>query len=218
MEKAEVLSDSVAVALFTSLDSVRHITEKHSEFLFFVFNQHQMVYWSDSWLSGKDVSFRRGEQWYYQHFDNAHCLCRWKSAGSYKLLTVIPIKYDFAIENEQLRNTFIDPFHGNSRLELTSDRKKGYESVLAPDGHFLFSVYKSVKKSNSGLPSLESFTFEKLVYNVRQPLSDKVKVRIYLVLEISLSVLLLIIGIVSLYRSRGWKNLSIRAKIYFILD
>jgi len=217
MEKAERLSDSVAVALFTSLDSVRRVAETNKDFLFFVFNQYQMVYWSDSWLSGKEISFRRGEQWYYQHFDNAHCLCRWKSAGNYRLLTVIPIKYDFAIQNEQLHNAFISPFRGNERLELTTDRRKEYESVLAPDGHFLFSVYKSDKETNSSLPRLESFTFEKLIYNVRQPVSDKVKVRIYYVLEIMLFVVMLILGAVALYRVRGWNNLSIRAKISFII-
>jgi len=75
------------------IDTIRAITEATDEVLFYVFDAHQMVYWSSNRLSSGDVFLYSYDTWRDKEFTNAKAKVRWSRAGIYNVLTVLPIAY-----------------------------------------------------------------------------------------------------------------------------
>ena len=94
-ENAEHLTTTLCEALLhnASLDSIRAIAEKDDDVLFYVFDAHQMVYWSSNRLASDEVFLYAYGVWREQAFRNAKTLTRWTKAGMYNVLTVLPIEY-----------------------------------------------------------------------------------------------------------------------------
>ena len=87
-----------------SIDTIRAITEpfngqgrtakdEKNEIFFYVFDAHQMVYWSSNRLASGDVFLHSYDTWRDKEFSNAKTRVRWTRAGMYNVLTVIPISY-----------------------------------------------------------------------------------------------------------------------------
>ena len=76
-----------------SIDTIRAITESTNGVLFYVFDAHQMVYWSSNRLASGDVFLYAYDTWRDKEFSNAKTKVRWTRAGMYNVLTVIPISY-----------------------------------------------------------------------------------------------------------------------------
>ena len=87
-----------------SIDTIRAITEpfngqgrkakdEKNEIFFYVFDAHQMVYWSSNRLASGDVFLHSYDTWRDKDFANAKTKVRWTRAGMYNVLTVIPISY-----------------------------------------------------------------------------------------------------------------------------
>ena len=75
------------------IDTIRAIAEGTDEVLFYVFDAHQMVYWSSNRLSSGDVFLHSYDTWRDKEFRNAKTKVRWSRAGMYNVLTVLPIEY-----------------------------------------------------------------------------------------------------------------------------
>ena len=75
------------------IDTIRAITEATDKVLFYVFDAHQMVYWSSNRLSSGDVFLYSYDTWRDKEFTNAKTKVRWSRAGIYNVLTVLPIAY-----------------------------------------------------------------------------------------------------------------------------
>lgn len=75
------------------IDTIRAITEATDEVLFYVFDAHQMVYWSSNRLSSGEVFLYSYDTWRDKEFTNAKAKVRWSRAGIYNVLTVLPIAY-----------------------------------------------------------------------------------------------------------------------------
>ena len=92
---AEQRTEQLCEALLrnSSLDTVRAIAEKDDEVLFYVFDAQQMVYWSSNRLASDAVYLTAYDTWRDQSFANAQTKARWTRAGTYNVLTVIPLSY-----------------------------------------------------------------------------------------------------------------------------
>lgn len=77
----------------SSLDSIRTIAEYDENTLFYVFDAHQMVYWSSNRLASGDVYLFSYDTWRERDFQNAKTMVRWTKAGLYNVLTVLPLSY-----------------------------------------------------------------------------------------------------------------------------
>ena len=60
---------------------------------FYVFNSRRMVYWSTNRLAADEVYLNAYDMWRDLNFTNAKTKARWTKAGSYNILTVLPISY-----------------------------------------------------------------------------------------------------------------------------
>ena len=76
-----------------NLDSVWIIARQSKDATYYVYSDEGLVFWSDNSLAINDISLKAFETWYEQQVDNALCLFRWAKVGDYRLLAVLPIKW-----------------------------------------------------------------------------------------------------------------------------
>lgn len=222
IEHATELTDKVVACLEEeSFEKLYNITSQEKSVLFYVFGNRRMVYWSQSWLSGQQVMLYNYDDWYYQHFDNAHCVCRWTHAGAYNILTVIPLKYDYAYENSQLHNSFVSPFRLSERYDISHNRQEGYP-LFSLDGNYLFSLINSddtgtSSKDNTSLA--ESFSYRRLSQHGGKPSKSYRNLwgsKVIIIVFVVLCVLLVGAGIYGLIRYRGLRNMRLRTKMLYV--
>ncbi len=209
-----------------SIDSLWEVTQHNTSVLFYVFNSHKMVYWSDNWLAGSEVQVLFYNRWYYQKFDNAHCICYWTALNDMNILTIIPIKYDYPIENRQLHNNFIKPFHLPSKCIITQIKKNGMYPINSADGHYLFSIgmpneNSTVKeKPSSDLRLSDTFSYRSLQDSPNKEVGTQEthrNVRIYLILSIVLFSLVGVAALIGLIVNRGFKRMTMRTKLQYLV-
>ncbi len=214
----------LAQHLQESFDSIWRITQndKQDATMFYVFDNERMVYWTDNWLAAQEVRLLRYDEWYYWRFDNAHCVCRWTYAAPYNILTVIPIQYAYSVENQQLRNTFIQPFNSIKHTDVTFVRNEEYAPIVSPDGRYLFSLMPAkeipdIQEEHNKLA--ETFSYQALLANNDEGItSSKLfnnRGQLYFLLGIILFASLIIIGIVGLIRSKGFHDMRLQTKFMY---
>ncbi len=224
---AEQMTESFIDRLkYNSIDSLWELTQHNSSVLFYVFNSRKMVYWSDNWLAGSEIRVLFYGRWYYQKFENAHCICYWTPLNDLNILTVIPIKYDYPIENQQLHNNFISPFHLPNTCVITQIKKNDMSPVYSSDGHYLFSIgmpdksENTAKKNASDLRLSDTFSYRTLQDNSENnvaPLQAHRKVRVYLLLSILLFSLVGFVALIGLIYHRGFKRMTMRTKMQYLV-
>ncbi len=223
MEQSMHRTNQLAQHLHNSFDSIWVLTqpEEDDATLFFVFDNHRMVYWSDNWLAGHEVILLRYDEWYYWRFDNAHCVCRWTRADVYNILTVIPIQYAYPIENRQLKNTFVQPFEKLDDYQIVRSRDSHYRSILAPNGQYLFSlaprsehIAEETKEPNKLAPT---FSYQAVLADAEQGDSGRKNSGWYFILGVVAFALITIIGIIGLIRNRGFQYMSLRTKFTYAI-
>ncbi len=221
MERTNLLAQN----LTDSFDSIWILTQSTEEdpTLFYIFDERNMVYWSDNWLAAHEVLLLHYDEWYYWRFDNAHCICRWTKANKYNILTVVPIKYAYPIENKQLRNTFVKPFDEIKNCEIIRARSVNHIAIKAPDGRHLFSLVSTAEapptedKSSDNLA--ETFSYQSLLANNDNETSagerNANRGRLFYMLGILLFVSITIVGIVGLVRNHGFRDMRLRTKFMY---
>ncbi len=228
-QQERALSDVEALShtLQTSFDSIWNFTQndKQDETMFYIFNDERMVYWTDNWLAAQEVRLRRYDEWYYQHFDNAHCVCRWTYAAPYNILTVIPIQYAYSYENRQLQNRFLAPFNRIENSDVSHERKSTYFPIFTRDGHYLFSlkpVDDSTQDAQTNNRLAATFSYQALLASNEQT-QDGIfffhnKGQFYYILGLLLFASIAALGIFGLIRNRGFRQMRLQTKfIYSIM-
>ena len=207
------LSEQLAQALDgNSIDSIWSITAKEKDVLFYIYNHQDMVYWSQNWLAASHIYFSRYDTWEYCEFQNAHAVCRWTAAGLYKILMVIPIKYNYSISNDALENTFLPAFHVSDRWDISRAQKEGFVPIQTSSGKYLFSLGPaSPAEQVEQTPLAESFSYQ----NVLSDTGSKRKLHIYIWLSVLLLLALIVWGVLGLVRSHGWGNMSLTSKFAY---
>lgn len=217
-DRALVLADQLATALDgESFDSIWQITHAEQDILFYIFNSQGMVYWSHNWLSGSHVYFNRYDTWEYTEFDNAHGVCCWKAAGLYKILMVVPIKYNYSISNKQLRNTFLPAFDVDEKWDISRSASEGSVAINAPSGRYLFSLGAPSEKPASAASQArlaDSFSYQAVLTTDDNQRSAR-KWHSYLILSLVLLLVLLAWGVFGIVRSHGWGNMKLSRKFAY---
>lgn len=219
-EKAVELADRLAQALDgNSFDSIWEITRSERDVLFYIYNSQGMVYWSQNWLAAPHIYFNRYDSWEYNAFQNAHAVCCWKAAGLYKILIVIPVKYNYSISNQQLHNTFMPAFDVKSKWDISTSREEGSQAIHAPDGRYLFSLGPTHPKSEPQETNgrlAESFSYQSVLSHDEPRISSR-KLHVYLYLSILLLLLLLGWGVFGVVHSHGFSNMQLSRKFAYYM-
>ena len=212
-DHALVIVDQLAQALDeNSIDSVWNITSQEKDVLFYIYNNQGMVYWSRNWLAATHIYFSRYDTWEYYQFQNAHAICRWSAAGLYKILTVIPVKYNYSITNDKLRNTFLPAYHISNKWDISREQKEGFVPINTSGGKYLFSIGPATPvEATAQTPLAESFSYS----NVLSDNPSSQRLHIYLWLSVALFLALLAWGIIGLVRSHGWGNMPLSRRFAY---
>lgn len=219
-KKAEYLTEKIITSLgVNSFDSLWNITQQEQDILIYVFDRKGMVYWSDNWLAGQQIFLKNYNVWFYQRFDNAHCVCRWEKAGNYNILTVIPVATAYSISNHQLRNTFLHPFKKYSNIGITTISHENSLRIYNDDQSPLFSLEVIDSKLSENQEEFthlaESFSYQTLVEQDDTNNKHSRGFYFYFILELILFAAIIIFGIIGLIRNKGWKNMRLRVKFQY---
>lgn len=211
--------DVVHALASESMDSVRRATASTDGILFYIFSQDGMVYWSDNWLAGQGVMYPKYDRWFFYHFENAECVCRWTLAGTYNVLTIIPVKYAYSFENQQLRNTYVPPFDLPQNVLIRQTKPKGSIPVSDLDGNYLFSLLETVPeqadKEVEQTRLAESFSYQKiLTTGGKHPHG---RIHFYISACVAFLIVLLVFGILGLIRSGGIRDMRLSLKFQYLI-
>ena len=107
-EKADRQTEELAAALerHAPIDSIRMIAERDEDVLFYIFDSRQMVYWSSNRLASEAVYLTAYDTWKDLTFSNAQTRVKWTKAGRYNVLTVVPVSYTEAPQENEQRTFF----------------------------------------------------------------------------------------------------------------
>lgn len=201
-----------------SITSLLHMDRKGT--IFYVFSGSRLIFWSDNWLAANEVSVYPFGKWFYQLFENAHCICRWNKAGTYNLLTIIPIKYNYPFENKQLNNRFLPPFKLRNEWDIICDTSHS-NPIYGANNEYMFSLCEHAghkKEADSQIRIADSFSYSGLLVSggtQGYKSLSQMKTRIYFILCIALFICGFIVVAYIIYKNRGFRNLRLGLKFGF---
>ncbi len=218
----EKTEDIIRVLQHGDMDSLMYYAQVDDNIIFSVYRGTEAVYWSSAWLNSSGLPVHRVfDRWVYREWNNAHGLCRRTRVGDFFVLTIIPLKYNYAITSDQLHNYFIPPFHGDEKWTLKARKGSGrdYYPIYSEDGSFLFSVCRLpavVPENQISLPT--NFSYQSvLTGESAQYGKSKGVLKVYFLLTLLLFVALISVGAFWLVRSRGFRNMKLGGKFQIIL-
>lgn len=219
-QRATDLTEQLADALQSdNFDSLLLVSRKDESVAFYVYDYDgSLLYWSQNWLSVSHVFPTNFKTWEYRLLDNAHSICRWTNVGRYMVLTVIPIKYNYSIQNSQLHNNFLPTFSVNPKWGLSREKHDEACRIYSTAGDYLFSleeqsVATKTKSDDSRLAA--SFSYQGVLNTDENTSNMRVQLHIYIVLSACLVILLLFWGVFGVVRSGGWSNLLLSRKFAY---
>lgn len=221
---AEELTERLCAAIqtnnFDSLWSYSHVDEN---IVFYIYHGHKMVYWSNAWLaSSTRIINPIYDQWYYTQWDNAQGICYKTQVGDFQVVVAIPIKYDYSITSNQLRNSFIPPFYADEQLVLTYRQTDNSYPIYSDDSTYLFSINPTTLDSSDyhlefQEDVLDNFSYRSLFTSTDVHDDTSERIRTYSILIIGLIIVLLTIAIFSLVRYRGFRRMRLGGKFQIVL-
>ena len=199
------------------LDSLLPLSRAHENIVFYVYNNQELVFWSQNWLVANGLYRVRYDEWWLGRFDNAVGVGRWTQCGDYSVCTIIPVKFRFAQYSERLPNDFIAPFHADNRWLIRRQRANdGCYPVMADDGTYLFSLVPPEMEQEEPVPELspDSFSYGSLFAEPQKGLS-----RFHMIIGIVLLIFLIFLTAFcyNLIRSHGWQNMRMYTKIQYLV-
>lgn len=211
-------------------DSIWALTRQEDGVLYYIFTSGRMVYWSDNWLTAREVMLTRYDTWTLDRMDNAFVASRWTSAGTYNILSIIPIKYAYSLQNPQLPNTYIAPFSGKTQYLLSRTRRDNSEPICQADGSVFAYLYESqdsvLTADRPTVPTAPSQLAQSFSY---QPIFDPAdsthdiwdsshaRVRVYIIIMAILMLMLMAWGVWVLFHYHGFVRLPMRLKLMTVM-
>lgn len=226
-EQAEHLATEVALAIeIGSLDSLRSVSDRYTDVLFYLFDNSRLVYWSDNRISAANVMVTQYNTWWYGKTDNTHVVGRWTRAKGYNILTLIPIKYTWKIQTDQLQNIFIPPFKADAQWAILRHRineeQKSYP-ICSADGEILFFMLRREEQAdaiaqNSNL--LNSYSYNQLFVSESERRiwnTANMRLRIFYILFLILFLGMTGWGVYLLFKYKGFFNMRLRTKFLYTM-
>lgn len=206
-------------------DSLWHYSHIHDQVLLYVYINQRLVYWSDSWLSESSRPLPYTNQWHYGLWNNAHGVYRYTKCGSYEVLTVVPVKYNYSVTSEKLTNAWIV---GNLDASFRiigsrSHAKKGEYLVKSNDGKNLFLITSDINHTSKNTEPLEerfldNFSYQSILASDKYTVSDtRRRLNVYYGITLLLACVFFGITLYRLIRYRGVRNMPLSSRLQLVL-
>ena len=222
--RADALTDELCHILESrDFDSLRNYIHKADDVHFYVFYNDRLVYWTTSWLT---MSIQPSDDyyttWHFAQWHNAQGICKWTNMGNVRVLTAIPIKYNYRVTSENLKNTFIAPFKGDDtwNLSVVNDDPKTSYSIYSVTGEYLFSLYKDDAVAYTESPSItiQNFSYQTVLASKKHKNENaRTKLFVYYGLTLFLVFILVVVLVFHLIKSKGVRNMTLAGRLQLIL-
>ena len=124
----------------SNTDSLIHYPFANNDISYYVFEQEELVFWSDNQLDISHITLHDSSEWHHVELPNAHCVSNLNAFGSTKILALIKIKNNYPYENEDLVNTFSDVFDTNKEVQILQGKKTDKNAVFCSQQEYLFTL------------------------------------------------------------------------------
>jgi len=123
-----------------SVDSLIHYPFDNPNITYYVFNKTGLVFWSDNHLDVNNIAFTDTSSWHYIQLPNAHCVSRFMSFGSTRLLALITIKNNYPYENQELSNNFANGFKMDKQVQIVAGKSSDKQAIFCSHNNYLFTL------------------------------------------------------------------------------
>ena len=221
-ERANAITEQLCLALqANNFDSLHYYIQSVDDILLYIYSGQRLVYWNASWLSSSSFPMRDiYDQWQYARWHNAQGICKRTRIGDMHILTVIPVKYDYRVTNDNLNNGFIPPFEGDMTIALTSRKGDAEEfcPIYSKSGEFLFSLHRDGVASHRENISIQNFSYQTILASEKHEEDGaRSKLLMYYSLTLVLILVLIAYAIYHLIKNHGIRNMNLAGRLQLIL-
>lgn len=118
-------------------DALRKLTFQENSLEYFVFRDNKLIFWT----SNEFIRiFTDSPQWKYYTSANASFLAKTVCVNNYYIVAYIPLKYNFAYENNELSNDFATGFDLNKAINIVEGNSSDKFAIHGKDNIYLFSL------------------------------------------------------------------------------
>ena len=220
--QGDILTDQLCDVLDTKdFDSLCNYVSKVDNIHLYVFYDQHLVFWTHSWLSTSVLPMPTDYGvWHYAALSNAQTVYKWTKLRDIYILTVIPIKYDYGVTSENLKNSFIAPFEGEVSWGITPAREGDDDyPIYSITGEYLFSIQPSPPSvTPPDEVKVENFSYQAILASEKNEVkSSRSKLVIYYTLTLALVFILLAYVVFHLIKSKGVRNMNLAGRLQLML-
>ena len=137
---SKTLDDLNQIIIHSSVDSLIHYPFAKNSISYYVFENNELVFWSDNQRDISNVVLTGSTNWKFVQLPNAYSISRFITIGSRKVLALITIKNNYPYENDELTNSFAKGFNLDNRIQITKGKDSDKLAVFGAPGNYLFSL------------------------------------------------------------------------------
>ncbi len=148
INKLENIAESTSeklknIIIHSSVDSLGKFNFEDNGIYYFVFNNNNLVFWSDNSVEINSSFMSRKSVWQPMQLPNAFGLIRTKRFDSYRILSFIKIKNNYSYENEELVNSFTKGFKCDKQIQILNGNPTDQFAITDQNQTYLFSLMES---------------------------------------------------------------------------
>ncbi len=141
-EAALTLEKLKQIIIHTSVDSLINYPFENDGITYYVFQNNNMVFWSDNHLDFSHISPTDSTDWHFIQLPNAICVSQSINFESYKLISLITIKHNYSYENNELTNDFATGFKMDKHVQIKVGKETDANAIFCSHHQYLFSLIK----------------------------------------------------------------------------
>ena len=137
---AKTLIQLQQIIVHSSVDSLAHFPFAANDISYYVFENDELVFWSDNSLDITNISLPDSTDWHFVQLPNAQCVSRLLTFENIKILALIAIKHNYPYQNNELINSFASGFYMNKEVQIVDGKESDKNAIFCSHGEYLFSL------------------------------------------------------------------------------
>ncbi|MFZ4724832.1 MAG: sensor histidine kinase [Paludibacter sp.] len=137
---AKTLIQLQQIIVHSYVDSLAHFPFAGNDISYYVFENDELVFWSDNSLDITNISLPDSTDWHFVQLPNAQCVSRLLTFENIKILALITIKHNYPYQNNELINSFASGFYMDKEVQLVDGKESDQNAIFCSHGEYLFSL------------------------------------------------------------------------------
>ena len=139
-QAAKTIDAMNEIIIHSSVDSLIHYPFADTDISYYVFENQEMVFWSDNQLDITSVALPDSTDWHFIQLPNAYCVSRLLTFENRKILALITIKNNYPYENAELINRYASGFKLDKHVQILKGTGSDKLAVFCSHGNYLFTL------------------------------------------------------------------------------